>query len=120
LLPLTRHAVYIDADVVGSFLEVRTRRPGDRIQPLGMRHEKKVQNIFVDKHVARSERDSTPIFCTPSHCIWLAGVTLDERARLTSKTRQVVRLSITMAQRDPPGGGKPHRRELFASTQDAP
>ncbi len=112
LLPLTRHAVYIDADVVGSFLEVRTRRPGDRMQPLGMQHEKKVQDIFVDKHVTRSERGSVPIFYTPSHCIWLAGVSLDERARLTSKTRQVVRLSINMAQQDPPGGGKPPPGEL--------
>ena len=120
LLPPTCHIVYVDADVVGSFLEVRTRRPGDRMQPLGMRHEKKVQNIFVDKHVARSERGSIPIFCTPSHCIWLAGVSLDERARLTSKTRQVVRLSIIIAQRDPPGGDKPQKRELFASAQDVP
>lgn len=98
LLSPTCHAVYVDAGVVGSFLKVRTRRPGDRMQPLGMRHEKKVQDIFVDKHIVRSERGSIPIFCTPFHCIWLAGVTLDERARLTSKTQQVVRLSIIMAQ----------------------
>ena len=94
LLPSTRHAVYIDGNVAGSFLQVRTRQPGDRIQPLGMQQEKKVQDIFVDKHVARTERESVPIFFTASHCIWLAGVCLDERARLTSKTRQVVRLSI--------------------------
>jgi tRNA(Ile)-lysidine synthase len=94
LLPSTRHAVYVDADVAGSSLEVRTRRAGDRMQPLGMQHEKKMQDIFVDKHVARSDRGSTPIFFTAFHCIWLAGICLDERARLTSKTRQVVRLSI--------------------------
>ncbi len=96
LLPSTRHAVYVDADVVGSFLEVRTRRPGDRMQPLGMQHEKKVQDILVDKHISRTERESIPLFFTAahSHCIWLAGVCLDERARLTSQTRQVVRFSV--------------------------
>ncbi len=94
LLPPARHAVYIDGDVAGTLLQVRTRRPGDRMQPLGLQYEKKVQDIFVDKHVARRERESVPLFFTASHCIWLAGVCLDERARLTSKTQQVVRLSI--------------------------
>jgi tRNA(Ile)-lysidine synthase len=94
LLPPARHAVYIDRDVAGTLLQVCTRRPGDRMQPLGMQYEKKVQDIFVDKHVARRERESVPLFFTSSHCIWLAGVCLDERARLTSKTQRVVRLSI--------------------------
>lgn len=98
LLPSSRHVVYVDADVAGSFLEVRTRRPGDRMQPLGMQHEKKMQDIFVDKHVARSDRGAIPIFFTASHCIWLAGVCLDERARLTSKTQQAVRLAIIKEQ----------------------
>ena len=64
------------------------------MRPLGMQHEKKIQDIFVDKHVARSDRESTPIFFSASHCIWLAGVCLDDRARLTGKTQQVVRLAI--------------------------
>jgi tRNA(Ile)-lysidine synthase len=94
LIPPTRLAVYVDADVAGSFLEVRTRKPGDRMRPLGMQHEKKMQDIFVDKHVERTDRGSTPIFFTASHCIWLAGVCLDDRARLTFKTQQIVRLAI--------------------------
>jgi tRNA(Ile)-lysidine synthase len=98
LLPSTRHVVYVDADVVGPFLEVRTRRPGDRMQPLGMMHEKKMQDIFVDKHVTRTDRSSIPIFFTTPHCIWLAGICLDERARLTSKTQQAVRLAIIKEQ----------------------
>jgi tRNA(Ile)-lysidine synthase len=94
LLPATHQVVYVDADVAGSFLEVRTRKKGDRMQPLGMQHEKKMQDIFVDQHVARSDRGTTPIFYSTSHCIWLAGVCLDDRARLTSKTQQIVRLAI--------------------------
>jgi tRNA(Ile)-lysidine synthase len=94
LLPATQQVVYVDADVAGSFLEVRTKKKGDRMRPLGMQHEKKMQDIFVDQHVVRSERGTTPIFFSTSHCIWLAGVCLDDRARLTSKTQQIVRLAI--------------------------
>jgi tRNA(Ile)-lysidine synthase len=94
LLPATHQVVYVDAEVAGSSLEVRTKKPGDRMRPLGMQHEKKMQDIFVDQHVARSDRGSIPIFFSTAHCIWLAGVCLDERARLTCKTQHIVRLAI--------------------------
>ncbi len=94
LLPASRYAVFIDAASVGAWLRARTRRPGDRLQPLGMLHEKKVQDILVDKRIARPVRDSIPLFFSASHCIWLAGVSLDERVRLTSKTERIVHLCI--------------------------
>ncbi len=94
LLPLTPHTVYVDADLVGAVLQVRTRRPGDRIQPLGMVHEKKVQDVLVDKRIARADRSHIPLFLSASHSLWLAGVCLDDRVRLTSSTRRILRLSV--------------------------
>ncbi|HYU72193.1 MAG TPA: tRNA lysidine(34) synthetase TilS, partial [Ktedonobacteraceae bacterium] len=94
LLPSTRHIVYIDGDRVDSFLWVRTRRPGDRIRPLGMAHEKKVQDVLVDAHISRAERASIPLFFSASHCVWLAGVHIDDRVRLTSRTQRILRLAI--------------------------
>ncbi len=100
LLPSTPDAVYVDAGVVGSEvgsnLQVRTRRPGDRIRPLGMAQEKKVQDILVDKHIPRAARSHIPLFFSASHCVWLAGVCLDDRVRLTSRTQRLLRLSITV------------------------
>ena len=99
LLPSTSNTVYVDADVVGSEvgsnLQVRTRHPGDRIRPLGMAQEKKVQDVLVDKHIARADRSHIPLFFSASHCVWLAGVCLDDRVRLTSRTQHILRLSIT-------------------------
>jgi len=97
LLPVSRYVVYIDASSVGTSLQARTRRPGDRLRPLGMLHEKKVQDMLVDKRIARPARDSIPLFFSASHCIWLAGVALDERARLTGNTEHIVRLCIVPA-----------------------
>ena len=94
LLPSTRHSVYIDAINIDTYLQVRTRHPGDRIQPLGMAHEKKVQDVLVDAHIARADRSSIPLFFSSSHCVWLAGICLDERVKLTSKTQQIIQLSI--------------------------
>ncbi len=102
LLPTNQHQVYVDADrlvhdtMYGSQMHlcVRTRRSGDRMQPLGMTHEKKIQDILVDKHIPRAQRSDIPLFFSATHCVWLAGVQVDNRVRLVPDTRHIVRLSI--------------------------
>jgi tRNA(Ile)-lysidine synthase len=59
-----------------------------------MAHEKKVQDVLVDAHIARVDRSSIPLFFSRLHCVWLAGICLDERVKLTSKTQQIIQLSI--------------------------
>jgi tRNA(Ile)-lysidine synthase len=94
LLPSTRHTVYVDGGCSGAEFLVRTRRSGDRIQPLGMLNEKKVQDMLVDARIARDERAGIPLFFSAAHCVWLAGICLDERVKLTRKTQSIIRLSI--------------------------
>src|SRR3989442_1454840 len=97
LLPSPRHTVYIDADSVGSFLWVRKRRPADRIRPLGMAHEKKVQDVLVNAHIPRAERATIPLFFSRSHLVCLAGIQIDDRVRLTPTTHRILRLSIELS-----------------------
>lgn len=97
LLPVSAQTVYIDAAMLTGANEafyVRRRRAGDRIRPLGMRSEKKVQDVFINKHIPREERDRLPLFFIQHHCAWLAGVQLDDRMRLTASTEGIIRLSI--------------------------
>jgi len=97
ILSPTRYVVYVDGALIGDALSVRTRRPGDRIRLLGMAHEKKVQDVLVDRHIAREERDRIPLFFAQEQCVWLAGVQIDDRVRLSSATQKIVRLSISPA-----------------------
>lgn len=92
--PSDHYSVYIDGESLGPQLLVRTRLPGDRIQPLGMLTEKKVQDLFIDKHVPRTARATMPLFFSETHCLWVAGCCLDHRVRLTNQTQQIVLLSI--------------------------
>lgn len=85
--PLT---VYIDGERTGTHLLARTRLAGDRIQPLGMEVEKRVQDIFVDQRVPRGTRATTPLIFSETHCLWVTGICLDHRIRLTNKTRHIV------------------------------
>lgn len=97
-LPSHRYTVYIDGESIETYVRIRTRQPGDRVQPLGMAHEKKVQDVMVDHHVPRGERAAIPLFFGPAHCIWVAGVCIDERIKLTGATHAILRLSIEREQ----------------------
>lgn len=83
----------LDADAAGAPLTARLWRPGDRIQPLGMPHEKKLQDVFADAKVPRARRHQIPLVLGPRHLLWVPGLRVDERARITLRTRRVLALS---------------------------
>jgi tRNA(Ile)-lysidine synthase len=85
---------YLDAVKVGSVIEVRRRRPGDRFFPLGMHRPKKLHDFMVDVKVPRGERDHVPIVATPDAIIWVAGYRIDDRFKVTADTRRILWLSL--------------------------
>jgi tRNA(Ile)-lysidine synthase len=76
-------------------LSVRNRRPGDRFQPLGLDGEKKLQDFFVDRKVARRERDRVPLIVDDSdRIVWVAGHGIGEAFRVTDSSQAVVVLKL--------------------------
>ncbi len=67
----------IESDVPG--LEVRARRPGDRLA--GRR--KKLQDVFVDAKVPRKERDSWPVVVRDEEVVAVPGIVEDPQVRVT-------------------------------------
>lgn len=94
LAPPDRFTAYIDGESIGTHVLLRTWQPGDRMIPLGMSQQKKLQDIFVDRRIARSTRLSTPLFFSETHCLWAAGVCVDQRVRLASSTQRILRLCV--------------------------
>jgi tRNA(Ile)-lysidine synthase len=66
----------------GALVEVRNRRPGDRVHPLGAPGERKLKDVLVDRRIPRAERDRLPLLCFEGRIAWVPGVTVDERFRL--------------------------------------
>ena len=77
--------VHLDAGVAGGELWVRVWRAGDRFQPLGLLSEKKLQDVFADAKVPRALRRRIPLVCNREHILWVAGLRIDHRARLTAR-----------------------------------
>ena len=67
----------IDAD--DPALEVRTRRPGDRLAG----RAKKLQDVFVDAKVPRAERDDWPVVVRENEVVAVPGIVEDAEVRVT-------------------------------------
>ncbi len=83
---------------IGRRLSVRGRRAGDRFHPLGMAHGRKLQDFMVDSSIPRSWRNSVPIVCSPGQIVWIVGWRIDDRAKVTTSTQEVLRLDFHRAE----------------------
>jgi tRNA(Ile)-lysidine synthase len=83
-----------DLDKTGSVLTVRHRLRGDRFQPLGLNSPKKLSSFMIDARIPRAWRGSIPIVASPGQIIWVAGWRIDERVKVTAKTKNVLRLEF--------------------------
>ncbi len=57
----------------GKTVRVRTRRPGDRIAPLGMTGSKSLQDLFVDAKLPVAARARLPVLVVDDEVIWVPG-----------------------------------------------
>jgi tRNA(Ile)-lysidine synthase len=88
--------VVLDADRIDlAGLMVRTWHPGDRIDPLGMGGQtKKLQDIFTDAKIPAGERWRVPVVADTSGPVWVVGLIIAERAKVTRATTNLLRLSM--------------------------
>ena len=88
--------VDVDGASLGGALVVRNWQPGDLIRPAGLGGRKKLQDVFVDAKVPRPERRQLPLLAdTEGRVLWVPGLAIDERLRVTSGTKAVVVLRLT-------------------------
>ncbi len=65
-------------------IEVRSRRPGDRLTPLGG-GRRRLKDLLIDRRVPRRQRDRLPLLVVDGEIAWVPGITVGERFRLNPK-----------------------------------
>ena len=71
----SNNVCHLNSKEIALPLIIRTRRMGDRISIKGMNGSRKVKDIFIDKKISLSERDSWPIvFDSEGNVVWIPGV----------------------------------------------
>ena len=92
---------FFDADRLGKEPTVRTRRKGDRFQPLGMVQEKKLKDFFIDQKVPRQRRDTVPLLASDRGIMWVVGYRPSEVSKVRGDTKRVVRVRWETLERFP-------------------
>ena len=83
-----------DPDLWKQPVYIRTRRPGDRIAPLGMTGTKKLQDYFVDQKIPREKRDEIPLVCCGQEVLWIVGSRISEKYKVKNNAEKVVSLEF--------------------------
>ncbi len=78
-----------DAEQVGTSIVLRHWRPGDRFQPIGMKHPVKLQDLFTNQKVPRAQRHDLLVATTGTgELFWVEGLRISERFKLTKATNR--------------------------------
>jgi len=85
---------YFDPKTVEFPIEVRNFKPGDRFSPLGMMSSKKLQDYFTDIKLPKFLRSRVPIFTCSGEIMWLGGIRMDERFKVTDNKKEVLMMNL--------------------------
>jgi tRNA(Ile)-lysidine synthase len=82
----------LQASAVRLPLTVRSRRPGDRLTPLGAPGRRTLQDLFVDRKVPRAVRETVPVVVdAEGQVVWVASLAVAERCRVrTAESGMVI------------------------------
>ena len=88
---------FIDADLVRQPLSVRRWRRGDRFCPFGMSQQRLLSDFLKDCKINVFEKQCVYVLVdADDRIVWVIGLRLDNRFRITSATRSVLRLEATI------------------------
>ena len=85
---------YFDADKLEGELYIRSRVPGDRMTPIGMKHTRKIQDIMVDRKIPVRSRDAVPLLLLNDVILWVAGHIRGSHAPVTEDTTTLLEVEM--------------------------
>ena len=92
---------WIDADMLVPPLSVRSRLPGDRFKPLGMKgHSMKLSDLMVNVKLPQEARPGYPLVCGicevdgSEELLWVPGFRQSDDCRVSSETQRIIWLIL--------------------------
>jgi len=83
----------LDADEVRGPLVCRPRRRGEKFHPLGCAGRQSVGDFLSNLKVRRAGRAQVRCICDDAGIVYLAPLRIDERAKITCRTRRMLRIT---------------------------
>ena len=85
---------FVDAEIAGEALTLRSWHPGDWFTPLGMEGRKKISDFLVDSKIPVYQKNDVFVLSNKDGIIWVCGLRVDDRFKITHNTRRIVKLEF--------------------------
>lgn len=94
VVPTARKIACLDADKVRFPLQIRKWKEGDWFCPLGMNKKKLISDFLIDLKVPLNLKKEVYLLTSNGSVVWVMGMRIDDRFKVTDKTEKVVLLKI--------------------------
>lgn len=84
----------LDFDTLKFPLKIRSWKEGEKFVPLGMKGKKKVSDFMIDNKIPLNLKKTYKVFTSGEEIIWLVGMRLDDRFKITDKTKKVYQIEF--------------------------
>jgi tRNA(Ile)-lysidine synthase len=91
-IPNSTHIGCFDFKFIKFPLILRRCKTGDYFYPLGMKKKKKLSRFFIDQKLSKTEKEKTWVIEMDKKIIWVVGKRIDERFKVTEKTKNVIKI----------------------------
>lgn len=86
------HLAFLDFNKLKFPLKLRKWERGDAFYPLGMKGKKLLSDFFIDLKLNRFQKESIWLLLSGQDIIWVVGMRLDNRFRISSDTKRVLKI----------------------------
>ena len=93
-IPEKTYTKWFDYDRIRSSLEIRHRKTGDFLTVNAQGGRKKLKDYFIDCKIPREKREELTLLADGSHILWIVGYRISEYYKVTSQTKQVLKVQV--------------------------
>lgn len=94
VIPEERGTASLDMGKLDFPLTLRKWKHGDSFMPLGMSNMKKLSDFFIDEKLSILQKQDSWVMCSGPDIVWVIGHRIDERYKVTGRTRTVFQVRL--------------------------
>lgn len=91
---LDKNCYYFDYDKIEKPLMIRTRLDGDKISLFGLKGNKKVKKIFIDKKISKSKRDLIPLIVSGEEIMMVGRLAISDEFSVDKDSKKIFTVKI--------------------------